>query len=288
MRPLFDRLPAGRAQTYHLVLASAAIPHQLRPHGRYWAIDVPEADRGRAVRSIALYLAENQPDGAAQPYPVGQRTYSAVFVIAALAAVHWAIKPGLERRFFFNTYGADTERILDGQFYRCITALLMHADSGHLLSNAAGLAVFGTAVASMCGWGVGWFMILAAGALGNLGAALWYGAGHLAVGASTALFGAVALSAMMTFRSQLRQGTMRSWRAWAPLAGGLALLGFLGTGPSTDLLAHLAGFISGLAIGGVYVAAVKDRLSQPIQVAAALTGLSTAAAAWIAGLYSSG
>ncbi len=287
MRPLFDRLPAGRAQTYHVVLASAAIPHQLRPHGRFWAIDVPQAHRGRAVQSVALYLAENPP----APPPLrhsGQRTYSALFVIAALTAIHWAVQPGLERQFFFKAYGADAGKILDGQYYRCITALLVHADGAHLLSNAAGLAIFGTAVASVCGWGVGWFMILAAGALGNLGAALWYAADHLAVGSSTALFGAVAISAMLTFRSQLRRGTLRSFRAWAPLGGGLALLGFLGTGPATDLLAHLAGFFGGLAIGGAYVAGVKDRPGVPIQVAGVMAGLVALAAAWVAGLYSSG
>jgi rhomboid protease GluP len=288
MRPLFDRLPADRAQTFHLVLASAAIPHNLRPHGLFWAIDVPLPHRGRAVEAVSLYLRENPPPIEEQPRAIGQRTFSAAYVIAALSILHWAIKPGLERQAFFSTYGADTGRILEGEYYRCITALVLHADGGHLLANAAGLAVFGTAVASLCGWGIGWLTILMAGVLGNYGAALWYGPGHLSVGASTALFGAVGLLSMLTFGMHIRRGAIRSWRAWAPLAAGLALLGFLGTAPATDLLAHLAGFLSGLVLGVAYIAAVRIPLTWPFQVAAALIGLSILAAAWTAGLYSRG
>jgi rhomboid protease GluP len=288
MRPLFDRLPAGRAQTYHLVLASAAIPHHVRLHGRFWAVDVPVAHRGKAVKAISLYLNENPPVIDAPARPIGERTFSAAYVIAALSIVHWAIKPGLERQTFFSTYAADSGLILAGDYYRCITALVLHADGGHLLANAAGLAIFGTAVASICGWGVGWLIILAAGALGNYGAALWYGAGHLSVGASTALFGAVGLSSMLAFGMQIRQGSVRSWRAWAPLAGGMALLGFLGTAPATDLLAHMSGFLSGLALGLLYVLGVSAPLGWPIQMTSALISLSLLAGAWISGLYSSG
>jgi hypothetical protein len=49
---------------------------------------------------------------------------------------------------------------------------------------------------------------------------------------------------------------MQNWSPWmrrsAPLIGGVALLAFTGTGgENTDILAHLAGFVVGSAIGAI-------------------------------------
>ena len=70
---------------------------------------------------------------------------------------------------------------------------------------------------------------------------------HTAIGASTALFGALGIltaHARRVWGLQLRTGLRR----WAPLGAGVMLLAYLGFGGDrTDVGAHVAGF----AVGGV-------------------------------------
>lgn len=282
---LFSRLSDQQAHTYRLVLSASGVPHQIVRCPACWAIDVPDLYRHAAVSAISLYLVENAaPPAEPSLYPIrSEKNYSAVFAILVLSAIHWAVQPGYEHHVFVDAYGADSTAILEGQVYRCVTALLFHSGWPHLLSNLFGLALFGTATAVVCGWGVGWLLILTTGALGNLFNALWYGPGHLSVGASTAVFAAVGLCAALTFGARLRRPD-RTWRAWIPLGAGLALLAFLGASPQTDLMAHLFGFASGLGLGGLYAWRVVRPLSWPVQLAASLVACGLLVTAWMAGM----
>ncbi len=91
------------------------------------------------------------------------------------------------------------------------------------------------------------------GTLGNALSAWLQTPVHAAIGASTALFGALGIVAGF-----LRQRRVVPWRGgirrWAPLSAGILLLVFLGFGGErTDVGAHVAGFaiggLSGLALG---------------------------------------
>jgi membrane associated rhomboid family serine protease len=297
MRPLFARLSAERAQTYGLVLAAAGIEHQIRCAGASWSIAVWPAQRRPAIEAVALYLKENpdQTSNQLSLFSMGARTYSAWYIAAIMVLIHLLIASGAEHQAFVQRFGADAAQITAGHIYRCVTALLLHADFQHLLGNIAGLVLFGSVAASLCGWGLGWLMILAAGASGNLVTALWYGHDHLAIGASTAIFGAVGICTAVSLWMRLWEKTRdsnRSWRRWMPLAGGLALLGLLGTSPRADLAAHLAGFVDGLILGALGQAGGQGRLLYQAPAwmhwTAAMMAAAIVAAAWIQGMHYKG
>jgi membrane associated rhomboid family serine protease len=138
-----------------------------------------------------------------------------------------------------------------GEWWRVLTALTLHGDVLHLLSNLAFGALFGYPAARLLGPGIAWLLIL-------LGAGLAYGVDallhppqHHLLGASTAVFTALGLVASYGWRRHLR-----NWSPWmrrsAPLVAGIALLAFTGTGgENTDILAHLAGFVVGTGIGAL-------------------------------------
>lgn len=289
MRPLFARLSGEKARIYGLILESVGIPFKILRQGRWTTISVSPEHRQPAIKAVALYLSENPKPPSSGHFNTGSgnKTYSALYILPFLALIHWAIHPGYEHQVFVETFGADARQIVGGGFHRCITALLLHKDWPHVINNIAGLALFGTVAASICGWGVGWFMILIAGATGNMATALWYRQAHIAIGASTAVFGALGLCIALNLWRYAR-ASQPSWRMWLPLAAGLALLGFLGSSPHSDLMAHLSGFVAGVIIGGGYGAMVRISPGMVVQAASGVFGVVLIAGSWIYGVYAGG
>lgn len=283
---LFAHLSDDQVQAYSLALAASGIEHRIKKTNGGWQICIASCYRRDAIKVISLYLAENYPPSKrTEPYPTDwkDRSVSAFYVAGLLLFIHWLI-PEYDRPLFERAFGADSQLILNGQLYRCVTALLLHADWAHVLSNSVGLLLFGTVCAAMYGWGVGWLLIVSAGATGNLATAWFYESGHLAIGASTALFAAVGMSAAMNLMFYLRS-RRRSWRTWTPIAGGMALLALLGAAPHTDVLAHLFGFISGFLMGALYAKRRPAPLDTRWQAAAWLAVFLLTAGCWIIGMY---
>jgi rhomboid protease GluP len=148
----------------------------------------------------------------------------------------------------FRAGEADAARILAGEWWRTVTALTLHADLSHLVANATAALLLGAAVCRTLGPGLGVALILASGIAGNAVNAILRGPPHVAVGASTAVLGAVGVLSGLAFTRQRRMPRRRA-RAWLPLAAGLALLGMLGSDPRSDLGAHFFGFVMGVGLG---------------------------------------
>jgi rhomboid protease GluP len=247
-----SELSAKQADRWGLVLSSAGIFHKIRKDLSRWEIWIQEEDLDRALFHLQKYVEENPeiPSGSMVPTQLEFRWIQGIWASVLLAAIY--VATGDNREFFNSRFGASAELILNGELYRTVTALLLHADAVHLVGNITALALFGTAVCAINGAGAGWFLILATGISGNYFNALLHQSNHTAVGASTALFGAVGLLAAHQFSQKIR-GSGKRYKAWLPLAGGLALLAMLGTGEGrVDVIAHLFGFISGLVFQGLF------------------------------------
>jgi len=169
-----------------------------------------------------------------------------------------------------------------GEWWRLITALTLHADWLHLISN---LTIGGFFVFLLCrefGSGLGWTLLLAAGTLGNWANAQMQLPTHSSIGASTAVFAAVGvLAAINLVRHRLdRRG---QWKLIA--VGALALLALLGTeGKNTDLGAHLFGFLFGVVLGVVteFQVARRGRPGNFLNALLALTSGIIVLVAWYA------
>ena len=143
-------------------------------------------------------------------------------------------------------------------------------------------ALFYSAVSSMLGAGLGGALVLLAGAGGNLANAFLHGSPHLAIGASTAVFGAVGVLGALGMRRRRRRA-LSWWRAWLPIAAALALLGMLGSGGErVDIWAHLCGLV-GVGVGlGILVAAVAPRAPKAsIQWACGTAAIAVIVYCWI-------
>ena len=240
-----------RLRELMLVLEARGLASQTIRVDGTWQLLVPGTSAELARDELDAYLTESaRPSGGERPIAAiasgwpGVGVYALVLIgVAALAAA---------QAFDLNWYlagRADAQAIRAGEWWRVTTALMLHVDRGHLAGNLVFGSFFGFFVAQYCGLGIGWAAILLAGSLGNAINAIVRPAAHLSIGASTAVFGALGiLAALVWSRGYLRN---TPWRTrFAPVFAAIALLAYTGTaGESTDLGAHLFGFIAGLGVG---------------------------------------
>jgi len=282
MIELFVNLSDDDADTCLLVLASAGITYRVSGQPDNWTVSVLPEDSEKALAEIESYFRENRetPDEEDDWSRIPHKIHTGIGVALGLLAGHIFMVQHGGIPLFAEKYGASASSILNGEIYRTVTALMIHADSVHLAGNMASLALFFTVVCSVQGFGVGAFCVLASGALGNYLTALLYRSAHLSIGASTAVFGAVGiLIAHQTF-SSFRVAKQR-FRAWLPLGGGLCLLGLFSEGEHTDILAHLFGLGSGMVFGCIFECVLKKPPGPSFQYLAFSLTLAVILLSWL-------
>ncbi len=281
MIAIFKNLTERQAQTYGLLLAAVSIQYDISKSWLGWGLWVNDEDYDAALDLIEEYLEEHPVEESAEglkPYAGKMRGYGFWGALVILV-VHVAIYRVGNSKLFIQSLGASADAIMQGEIFRSVTALLIHANHPHLVGNMVGIAIFGSAVCSLVGWGAGWLLILLAGICGNLLNALLHGSGHLSVGASTAVFGAIGFLAAVQFIRKFRTPG-QGLRALMPLGGGLALLAILGSGPHTDIMAHLFGFLSGCFFGLIYSFRIRHPLPPKYQFGFLLLTIGIIIGAW--------
>ena len=270
-----------------LVLEAAGIGYRLERTAGAYALTVKARDEKRALAELDAHERENQEWRAPAP-PTSRKAngWSGVLIYCVLLSA----VAMLERRYAFGCDWLAAGRmqaglVCEGEWWRTVTALTLHADGSHLVANLAFGILFGVFVGQLLGSGFAWFSILVAGACGNALNAWVQPPTHNAVGASTALFAALGLLSAYTWRRS--QHTEHRWaRRLAPLAGGVALLGLTGGGgEGTDVIAHLTGFFSGILLGAAYGSlANRLRLNVRMQLVFGSFAIGLLAFAWLSAL----
>ncbi|MDX9786906.1 MAG: rhomboid family intramembrane serine protease [Desulfobacterales bacterium] len=283
MPKLFSSPVAEQTNLIALILSSAAIPYTLAKADRMWEIWVQPAHMENAEEKIKAYFIEN-PE--ASLLPPTETTHpdtllSGLWGAALLILFHVAITYHHAHESIVALFGANAARIVSGEIYRAVTALMIHSGEVHLIANVVGTMIFGTAVCMITGPGAGWLLILLSGVIGNLANAVFYQSNHVSVGASTAVFGAIGILSAIQLRRKSEHRHARG-KAWLPLAAGLGLLGILGSsGERTDLMAHLFGLITGLFLGFGHAAFLARPLSTKVQFWCGVLSLTILSVAWL-------
>ncbi|MGH7793541.1 MAG: rhomboid family intramembrane serine protease [Candidatus Binatia bacterium] len=255
------------AEEWELVLLAQGLSPGLRPGPNGVILTVPEEEIDSARAALLAYEIENPAKLAEKSEPLGSATSLAGSALAGiLILVFFSVtiisNPAMS---WFERGSADAQQILHGEFWRTVTALTLHADVAHAVSNAIAVALFLGAVSNVLGMGLGCALILLAGAGGNLANAFLHGSSHVSVGVSTSVFGAVGVLGGLGVVIRRRKAASRR-RAWLPIAAVLALLGMLGTGGErVDVWAHLFGLLVGGALGILIALIAPHPLGSGIQ-----------------------
>ena len=286
--PLTPELPPKECADCAFLLDAVGIPYERRTTAIGASLWVLPEHHERAARELGAWLRENRrPQKPPVVWPrhphalYGIVGFAVVQIAVTLASVTYAFDRGWVGRGVL-----DAGFLARGEWWRVLTALTLHGDLLHLLSNLAFGALFGYPAARLFGPGIAWLLVLVGGALAYGIDALLHPPQHHLLGASTAVFTALGLIAAYGWRRHLRDWT-RWMRNASPIVAGVALLAFVGTGgENTDILAHLAGFVVGAGLG-----AICARLPMPapgrtgIQWAAGLAALGLLAGAWTLALH---
>jgi membrane associated rhomboid family serine protease len=263
-------------EEWALVLAAAGIAYRVRHSESAWELVVESDDHAPAAEALDAYAAERSTvTPAAAEEPDSGWSLAGVVTAALMILLFRATGPASDA-WWWKAGRASVDLIHRGEAWRAVTALTLHVDPAHVLSNAAAALVFVTAVGRLLGPGLGCLLVLLAGAGGNLLNAGLRAAPHYSVGASTAIFGAIGLLGGLEAGRRQRRS-----RAWVPIAGSLALLAMLGTGAHADLLAHLSGVLVGGVIGvgvGLVSMPVPGAVAQAVL---ALVALGVIAGSWL-------
>jgi membrane associated rhomboid family serine protease len=234
------------------MLHAVGIGSQVVPSGELWSLMVLPETAKAAVAHLRGYDRENPPRRRVLARPeqmhphawLGPAVYMFVMVLVAWLAGQRAFAES-----WLDAGVLQTLAFRNGEAWRAVTALTLHFDVAHLLSNLGFGAFFGWLASQLLGPGVAFGGAVAAAALANVINASIQPANQLSAGASTMVFSMLGLLAAYAWRRRADSGERWAYR-WAPLIAGVFLLGFTGAGgENTDVLAHLTGFVTGTLAG---------------------------------------
>ncbi|WP_417910994.1 rhomboid family intramembrane serine protease [Candidatus Electronema sp. PJ] len=233
-----------------LMLSAIGIAHQV--DRRSGVILVHRNNSTRAIAELQDFREENRnwPPPADQVLPfVRSSNWLTLLMLSGLILLHTISGPWLAASPWFAAGAVSSQAIIEqGQWWRLITALTLHADQGHLVGNCVIGGVMAHLLCKTLGSGTAWLAMLLSALLANFLNIALRTDPHYSVGFSTAVFAAIGIFC----GRQLWGGGSLIRHLLLPLGAGASLLAMLGSGNEggrTDLGAHLFGLACGLLCG---------------------------------------
>jgi membrane associated rhomboid family serine protease len=184
--------------------------------------------------------------GSTNPTPV-------VLVIVAVNVVVFVLERFGNNVSFVDRYAMQPDRIHhEGQYYRAVTSMFLHANFLHILFNMIALLIVGPAVEVLLGKARFVALYLIAGLGGSVGSYLLGPHSEYGIGASGAIMGIMGAYVVIGLRRHLPV---------APVVGLLVLNFGIGFSGDIDWRAHLGGLVTGCVLAWLYdyAGGLRDR-----------------------------
>ena len=270
------------AMDFGLVLASQGLVSTVTRIEDQWGVMVAEDDYDRSVETLRIWKNENLGWKWLNPLPTAAGKFfhwgSLAWALATVAIYFWSTAPGIKEAGMM-----DSQMVAAGQWWRLFTAVTLHADLPHLLSNiTSGLILLGLAMARY-GTGIALLIAFLSGVGGNVAGFLLYPDAHRGLGASGMVMGALGLLAI----ASPADGWDRQVGIGLIMRGIVAtflMLVLIGFSPRSDVVAHVGGYVGGVVFGLVMMhlsaKALKDSITS--LAAAAVLFLTVIITWWLA------
>lgn len=232
---------------YSLVLSSQSIPHRVThskegPFEIYTTPDFLE----QANEQIELFQKENPPREHNAPLPI--RLSLQPLWVLSIPIFFTLIQFSKNGNILTQTGIADADKILSGEWWRIFTALSLHGNAKHLISNL----VSGYFILNLLAYRIPLSrlapLILIFSGIANACVSFTVGSDFRSLGFSTFVFTALGCLGSLEFRLMPKEahGLLRRFSPWI---GAACLAVFLGIGENADVLAHFYGFLAGILSG---------------------------------------
>ena len=273
-------------ETYSLVLSAVNIPHSINTvSDNTFELHIPARHRERALYEIASYVQENRgwpPPAPAEPLFSPSFKAMSFLVIGSLIFIYSISGDWHPESVWFQRGAGDSTAILQGgEYYRLVTALMLHADIVHLMGNCFLGGFLLHFYFKISGNGLGLFTMLTTATFANYINVLAHGPGHHFVGFSTAVFSVIGLLCTSAYN---KSTSAINFHLFMPIMAGMALLALLGSGGErTDLGAHFFGIVIGM-IAGLFLRSQKAdviRHSTVMQMVLTILACSAAWMSWV-------
>lgn len=282
------------------MLTSQSIPFLELVEPGVHRLVVEEHHAAAALEELRRYEEENRGFRLPRVLPPAAPFAAAGTVLLGLVLVAFAVaqwRPAFGQDWL-GCGAAQASAIRAGELQRTATALTLHADVPHLLSNLVFGALFSYLLFHSYGAGLGTLAMLLAGMLGNWINAWVQAPEHLSIGASTAVFGAVGLLGGSEARARHLLLEPEA-RRFAPIGGALLLMLYLGVGGgkvdedeeyeffmhNVDVLAHLFGLLWGVVLGGLLGSVPRAQVERRgLQLASAFAACALLGLCWVTAL----
>ena len=167
-----------------------------------------------------------------------------VFCLLTLIGVNPLSPTALE---LFEYGGVRRSEVLNGEYWRLITAIFVHAGVMHLFLNLVSLGFCAMILEDKIASLTLLIIYILCGLTGSI-ASIYWNESIISVGASGAIFGLYGLLLVFNiFKVFTIENTAEAWGLLIFFGGFSLLLGFLGGG--TDNAAHLGGLFAGIVFG---------------------------------------
>lgn len=252
------------AYEHALVVLAMNLDCFVREIDGLFALEVDAGKESVIRQELREYASEQELWKGRADLPVGAvgMELAMLWVLSLVGVFLFQVRdPAITSRFSNSSLGLWVE----GEWWRPLTALFLHADFEHLAGNVLIGGVFCVLVAQSFGQWKGWLLILASGFMGNtITAALHYPEAFRSIGASTATFGALGLLVGMGIVLAWHSRSYRQLKpVIVPVAVGLVLLGWFGAGGvDTDVLGHVFGWLAGVALGAAAAGIISRAASR--------------------------
>jgi rhomboid protease GluP len=263
-----------------LVLSSQRIRHWIEFDGERYALTLPLRDVARAVETLRQYEQENRGYGGPAPEDSLDLHLSPLIHLALPAGVYLWADSRPWSAWIKGRAASNAGELLDGEWWRAVTATTLHADIEHLLGNLlSGFFIFNL-LRRRIGPGTWMPVLTAMAALTNVLTALISDPGRTSLGFSTVVFAGLGLLAGLE-TLHLPKGKRPGLRGLSPLFAAFFLAVMMGLGENADIKAHFIGFGTGaLAALPVFFYGKFVPLHRLRQAAGVLATFAAYAACW--------
>jgi membrane associated rhomboid family serine protease len=239
-----------QAMDWSLVLVSQGIESIIErsPDSGSWGLIVDPKDYAASVAAIRQYVLENRQRAWQKELKWTGLLFDARSAVWAIALVSFY---ALDNVLDLKTPGVmNTAAARSGEWWRLFTAIMLHADVAHLAANVTtGVLILGLAM-GFYGVEVCLLITYLAGAGGNWAGLLFYGQPQSSLGASGMVMGGLGLMTMQSLFLWRQSRSTAEFMKRGVMAGALLLV-LLGFNPTSDVIAHVGGFVWGCLFGGV-------------------------------------